>query len=203
MTIDVGIALAMRHYGEIDYNETVLATDVFGRPTEKEFRCQSVGPFTTTFFVANIAILTSLAYLCYKSRDIPVKFSESKYISVSVSSALQIICVGFLLIWLSDNTPTVDYLLISLMTIITDGSTLLLIFAPKIYLSMTSCEFEEGMRIEASSGFDNHYSPGTIIHRHIRHGKFDIRYALFHNAALHICTCLFIAVVFCVDLSLI
>lgn len=114
--------------------------DDYGRTRKREFRCQSKGPYTTVFFVANIAILGFLAFLCYKSRHISTKFSEAKYISMAVASALQIVALGFLLIVVSDNTPTVDFLMISLMTIITDGSTLFLIFAPKLYLIKTDAD---------------------------------------------------------------
>jgi hypothetical protein len=138
MFIDVGIAVAMQASGDVAYVETDLDFDQYGRVEKREYRCRNKGPYTTAFFLANIAILCYLAFLCYLSRHLPIKFSESKYISMSVASALQIVGLGFLLIVISDNTPTVDYLMISLMTIITDGSTLFLIFVPKMYLLSTT-----------------------------------------------------------------
>jgi ABC-type branched-subunit amino acid transport system substrate-binding protein len=138
MFIDVGIAVAMQASGDVAYVEINLDFDQYGRVEKREYRCRNKGPYTTAFFLANIAILSYLACLCYLSRHLPIQFSESKYISMSVVSALQIVSLGFLLVGISDNTPTVDYLMVSLMTIITDGSTLFLIFAPKMYLLSTT-----------------------------------------------------------------
>lgn len=137
MAIDVGIAIAMQASGDVAYEENDLIFDEFDRVVKREFRCSVKGPYTTVFFAANICILSYLAFLCYQGRTISVKFSESKYISMAVASALQIVGLGFLLIVVSENTPTVDFLMISLMTIITDGSTLFLIFMPKMQMLVT------------------------------------------------------------------
>jgi hypothetical protein len=61
-----------------------------------------------------------------------VEYLESKYVSMSIISSLQIVTLGFLLISMSDNTPAIDYLMVSLMILVTDASTLYLIFLPKV-----------------------------------------------------------------------
>ena len=147
MFIDVGIAVAMQVSGDVNYVELDVIVDEYGRVTRREYRCQSKGPYTAAFFVANIMILSFVAFMCYKSRHISTKFSEAKYISMAVASALQIVGLGFLLIVISENTPTIDFLMVSLMTIITDGSTLILIFAPKILLLL----YDEDATIRVSS----------------------------------------------------
>jgi hypothetical protein len=151
MGIDVGLAIAMQASGDVAYEETDLIYDEFDRVVKREFRCAVKGSYTTVFFAANIFILGFLALLCYQDRTISVKFSESKYISMAVASALQITGLGFLLIVLSENTPTVDYLMISLMTIITDGSTLFFIFVPKMQMLQThhnAISDEKGMEAD-------------------------------------------------------
>lgn len=140
IAIDVGIAFLMQAKGDVAYVETDELSDEFGRVLKREYRCQSKGPFMNAFFVCNILILAFLAILCYKARKISSKFSESKYISMALVSSFQIVLLSFILILSSENTPTHDFLMISLMTIITDGSTLCLIFGPKIYLHMTSTQ---------------------------------------------------------------
>ncbi len=70
--------------------------------------------------------------LCYLSRNMNVEYLESKYVSMSIISSLQIVTLGFLLISMSDNTPAIDYLMVSLMILVTDASTLYLIFLPKV-----------------------------------------------------------------------
>jgi len=132
--IDCSIALAMISSGDVDYLVEDTIVDNFGRVLERESRCKAKGPTVYAFFLTNIGILSVLAIICYKSRKISTDYSESKYISMSVASALQIISAGFLLIAIADSNPSVEFLMVSLMTLVTDGSTLGLIFVPKIYL---------------------------------------------------------------------
>lgn len=136
MFVNVGIAIGMKESSNVDFVITDLAADEYGRVLSREYHCKSAGLWTSLFFMWNVMILSFLAILCYKSRKISTDFSESKYISMSVASSLQIILLGFLLIVISDNSPTLDYLMVSLMTLVTDGSTLFLIFVPKLHVFM-------------------------------------------------------------------
>ncbi len=134
LIIDVVIASLMIQQGDVDWVEIELSTDSYGRVLEKEFRCQSKGPVFSAFLLVNIAILTFLATICYRARNINSDFSESKYVSMSLASSLQIAVLGFLLIAISDNTPAVEYLMVSLMTLVIAVSILYLVFVPKMYL---------------------------------------------------------------------
>ncbi len=133
LIVDVVLAYIMIKEGNVDYAETDVDMDEYERVLKREFRCRSKGPLTSAFFLVNIFILAVLACLCYMSRSISTEYLESKYISMSVASSLQIVGLGFLLIAISDNTPAVEYLMVSLMTLVTDASTLYLIFVPKVY----------------------------------------------------------------------
>jgi hypothetical protein len=133
LVVDVVLAYIMIKEGNVYYAETDVDMDEYERVLKREFRCRSKGPFILAFFLVNIFILAVLACLCYMSRDISTEYHESKYISMSVASSLQIVGLGFLLIAISDNTPAVEYLMVSLMTLVTDASTLYFIFVPKVY----------------------------------------------------------------------
>jgi hypothetical protein len=140
LIVDVVLASLMIKEGNVDYVEIDVITDEYGRVSKREFRCQSKGIFTTAFFISNIFILVVLAFICYKSRKFNTDYSESKYISMSLVSSLQIVTLGFLLIAISHNTPAVEYLMLSLMVLVTDSSVLYLIFVPKVYYIYVSPE---------------------------------------------------------------
>jgi hypothetical protein len=133
LIVDVVIASFMIQQGDVDWVEIEIRTDSYGRVLEKEFRCQSKGPVFSAFLLVNIAILSALAMICYQARNISTDFSESKYVSMSLASSLQIAVLGFLLIAVSDNTPAVEYLMVSLTTLFIAVSILYLVFVPKMY----------------------------------------------------------------------
>ena len=74
----------------------VVSEDQFGEVLESQAYCTSEHAvvFFGTIISFHFILLTVACWLCYITREIPTKFSESKYVSIAMISNFQILVIG-------------------------------------------------------------------------------------------------------------
>ena len=122
------------------YDPLVWSREVTVRDSETDYPIQSIGKCTCEnvgAFAAACAcfIGACLAYalkLAYQTRNLPVEFSESKYIAISILYLLQLLVLGSPLLFIAQGqNNTIFYIVASLVLFLSSFGTTLLIFVPK------------------------------------------------------------------------
>ena len=103
-------------------------------PTESigSCTCEHVGAFTGACACFIAICLAYALTLSYQTKDLPVKFSESKYIAISVAYLLQLLILGAPLLFIAQENNSTFYIVASLFLFLSSFGTTLLIFLPKL-----------------------------------------------------------------------
>jgi hypothetical protein len=118
---------------------------------------KSFATFAALVMVGQLAGLAHIAVVCYRSRFIDSRFSESKYLSLAIYSNLQILLVALPIMYLvSDNADATAFIRSAAIFLI-NLSTLLLVFLPKMLLTHSA----EIAPIAPMPTQNNHGSPTT------------------------------------------
>ena len=96
LAVDVTILVAWTVVDPLHYQRVVILADQFGAPLESQGFCTSDSwqIFGSIIGAFHLFLLGLACWLCYCAKDIPSKFSESKYLSIAMMSNLQILIVG-------------------------------------------------------------------------------------------------------------
>eukprot|EP00516_Mucochytrium_quahogii_P004898 CAMPEP_0203750554 /NCGR_PEP_ID=MMETSP0098-20131031/4765_1 /ASSEMBLY_ACC=CAM_ASM_000208 /TAXON_ID=96639 /ORGANISM=" , Strain NY0313808BC1" /LENGTH=1928 /DNA_ID=CAMNT_0050639909 /DNA_START=418 /DNA_END=6204 /DNA_ORIENTATION=+ len=109
--------------------------DPYGNPKNSVGTCKS--EYSTVFLVAisvyHIAVLLYGSKISYQTSDLNTAFSEAKYVSVAVISALQVFILAIPLLIVIAGDPISDMFVRSGVVFLNDLSCQLVIFCPKIY----------------------------------------------------------------------
>ena len=111
-------------------------TDSAGYVLESTGMCTSESPWVYGGLILGLhfAVLVYGNYMCYKSRNAGIAFSESKYVFMAMVSNLQIMALGLpMLIMVYDN-PVSNYFMRTGIVFMNDVGVMLLIFVPKFNL---------------------------------------------------------------------
>lgn len=97
--------------------------------------CEGEGAVSTAMFALAVAVNASALFLAcfqaYKARNISDEFSESKYLGIALYSWLQVLFVGFPIMFLiDDSNPSAKYFLSVALIVVICMSMLLLVFVP-------------------------------------------------------------------------
>ena len=86
--------------------------------------------------VLNACALVLANYQAYKARSISTEYGESQYVAIIMMSILQIVIIGVPLMFLLVENPSASYFVRVGVIFVICMSTLLLLFVPKILLSL-------------------------------------------------------------------
>ena len=81
-----------------------------------------------------LALVLAIVQL-YRARNVPVEYSESKYIAIAIGSNLQVFLTGLPILVLVNDSPQLLYFVKSSLVFVLAMSMLLLIFLPKVFIS--------------------------------------------------------------------
>lgn len=141
------------------YDPLVWTREVTVRDSETEYPIQSIGKCTCEnvgAFAAACAcfIGACLAYalkLAYQTWNLPVEFSESKYIAISIMYLLQLLLLGSPLLFIAQGqNNTIFYIVACFVLFLSSFGTTLLIFVPKLIAHKKN---QEGRRMERTTLF--------------------------------------------------
>jgi len=127
------------------HRERLANYDEFGRSVESYGMCQAAegGLMFLIFFIpltiANLAVMAIATYESYKGRNLPLDFSEAKYLAVSMIFICETIVLGGTTMAAVWNIPPAFFLVASLVLSIGCLSILLPVFVPK-YLQRSKRE---------------------------------------------------------------
>ena len=136
LLVDVGILLAWTFVDPLMWERTVLRKDKFGEVLESEGHCtcEHWQWWISAIIVYHLILLAIGSYMCYVSRNIPTKFSEGKYVSISVISNLQIFAISVpILIILGNEDPEASFFIRAIIIFLNDFVIVTLIFGNLIY----------------------------------------------------------------------
>lgn len=135
LAIQVGILVAWQLVSPLKWQREVTESDpLTGYPTESIGRCTS-DHFAAFAGACALFIGFCLAYalrIAYKTRRMPIEFSESKYIALSVAYLLQLLVLGVPILVIATENRNAFFMVLSLILFLTSFGISLLIFVPKI-----------------------------------------------------------------------
>lgn len=96
LLVDVAILIAWTVADPLQWEREVVQETQFGEPLESQGYCSS--DHWQLFFgiigALHLSLMAVATYLCYKTRAIPTRFQEGRYLSIAMVSNLQIFLVG-------------------------------------------------------------------------------------------------------------
>jgi len=117
-------------------------------------KCKSEGVVSTIMLTLICLVDLSAVLLAnveaYRSRNVSIEFSESRYIAFCMASILQISIVGLPLLLVVQDNPTAKYFLETCIITIFCFSILLLIFIPKV-LALHRIQNDKSIRTRCSN----------------------------------------------------
>ena len=99
-------------------------------------RCDNHVPYTLPLAVINASVLLCATYQAYKSRKVRLEFAESKYIAICIILLLESLLIGTPILLVVKHSPQAFYLSVVLMLFVICLGVLLLIFIPKMLISI-------------------------------------------------------------------
>jgi gamma-aminobutyric acid type B receptor len=128
--------------------EVHAGTDGWNRAISSHGTCTSDGtaPFIATLFLINMSTIMVANWQSYVARDIRSEFSESRCIAIAMACILQASLTGVPILFLTQEIPTVRYVVFVLMIFVVNAVVLLLIFVPKILSERISQEQNEDVK---------------------------------------------------------
>ena len=112
-------------------------TDLWNRNTSSYGRCQSAPGESSLVYLVLIGLINfgALVIACvqaYRARDIQTEFSESKYIALVFASMVQAAVIGGPILALDQESPSISYIIQTVLVFVLCVVILLLMFVPKI-----------------------------------------------------------------------
>ena len=117
----------------VRYKRVDLISDMYG-VRESVGRCMTENNpfvFMGPIIALHVVVLLIGSHLAYLTRNIGTAFSESKYISISMISNLQVLTLAIPLLFLVADNPRSDFFVRAGVIFLNDFTVLLLIFVPK------------------------------------------------------------------------
>ena len=128
------ILLTWQLVSPLQWEREVLDTDPWtGYPTESIGRCTSdhFGAFAGSCAAFIALCLVYALRICYKTRNIPIEFSESKYIAMSIFFLFQLLILGIPILVIARENTDAYFMVMCLILFLMSFGTTLLIFVPK------------------------------------------------------------------------
>ncbi len=137
LAVEILIMLTWQLVDPLQWKREVVTQGINGYPVKSVGSCTTVDGnvnyFVIVLAVVNLSCLLFALYLCYHVRKIPSDYQESRWITASIISMLQvgIIAVPVLLI-VQENTNALYFVSVMILFLVSSTVTLLM-FGPKIY----------------------------------------------------------------------
>ena len=87
-----------------------------------------------SLLVVNFAALVLALVQLFRARNVPVEYSETRYIAIAIGSSLQVFLTGLPILLLVNDSPELLYFVKVSLVFVIAMSILLLIFLPKMFL---------------------------------------------------------------------
>lgn len=139
MVINVSLLLCITLITPFSYERVEVANyDSLGRSLESYGTCNYVSPtdsrfwgFATPLFVVDFGAILIGIYQCYVTREMAWEISESYYLTLSMGSLFETLCLGGPLLAVVSGNPTAGFVVGSSLICVSCMTVLLPIFQPK------------------------------------------------------------------------
>jgi len=141
----------------VRFIRTVEEVDRYGNPTLSIGVCKGTGSDKIMMIIMaayHFVILAILNYISYRTRKINLKFAESTYISLIMSSYVQILMVSVPVLVIVAKHPETNMFIRSAIVFLNDLSVLMFLFVPKIvavHLNVVDTSGKGGQIFDQSS----------------------------------------------------
>jgi 7 transmembrane sweet-taste receptor of 3 GCPR len=135
LLLDMAILLAWTIVDPLEWKRTVIRADEYGEPLESVGTCHSEHwkIFAGVIGSFHLFLLIVASYMCYLARHIPERFSNAKYIGISMFSNLQIMVIAIPVMIILGDDPNSSFFIRSLAIWINDFVIVSLIFGNLIF----------------------------------------------------------------------
>mmetsp|Transcript_29022 Transcript_29022/g.79638 ORF Transcript_29022/g.79638 Transcript_29022/m.79638 type:complete len:1127 (-) Transcript_29022:1512-4892(-) len=134
LAIEVVILLCWQLVDPLRWERSVSLedSDGFALVSVGECRSDNALPFLLPLGVVNVAALVKALWMCYVTRNVPDEYSESKWITISVISMIEICLLGIPVLVIADQDRSAFFFVYAGLVFFTSCSVCLLIFLPKM-----------------------------------------------------------------------
>lgn len=135
---NIGILIAWTFVAPLEWTRVPQrdSFDKFGRASETSGACraddsESAMYFTIALLGVNFVSLGACLFQSFKSRDLPIEYSESFYIALTTGCLFEALLVGFPVMWVASENETAKHVVALILIAICCLAILLPIFLPK------------------------------------------------------------------------
>ncbi|CAB9516314.1 acid type B receptor subunit 2 [Seminavis robusta] len=130
LLIDVTILTVWTILDPLEWHREALTVDQYGYTLSSQGFCASeyFAIFASVIAAFHFTLMGVACYLCYVSREIPTRFSESKYVSIAMISNLQIFVVAVPVLIILGSDPQSSFFVRSVIIWMNDFAVLALVF---------------------------------------------------------------------------
>jgi len=124
----------MTKFGPLVYEIFETKDDPFRRPTETYGNCIYAGalPFLIVILIVNFGMVTLALFQAWRARHLSTEFAESTYIANALIISILVTIFAIPVLFLSQENVNIDTFISTILASVYPGSTLCLIFVPKI-----------------------------------------------------------------------
>jgi hypothetical protein len=135
-TVEIGVLIAWTVVAPLGFVRVVKIADQYGNPTESSATCTSPGsvPFLATALCLHAAQVIGLTYVSMLIRNVPISFSESRWIFFAALSLSQVYFLGLPTTVSVYNEPLGRFLVLSIIVFLSTFSILVALFYPKFMM---------------------------------------------------------------------
>lgn len=135
IAVDIAILAIWMAQDPLKWVREIKSKDVFGHVLSSAGYCHSptAGTYIGLIAALHFAVLTYASYLCYKTRHIPSRFAEGKYLSLAMASNLEVMLLGVPVLIIVGNQPSTGFFVRSAIIFLNDFAVLGFIFGNLVY----------------------------------------------------------------------
>merc|ERR1711865_173551 len=104
-------------------------------PLSSNGQCESddAAPYFGLIAALHAFVMVYASFLCYKSRNIPTKFAEGKYVALAMASNLEVFLLGIPVMIIVGNDPSTSFFVRSAIIFLNDFAVICFIFGNLTY----------------------------------------------------------------------
>jgi len=135
VVVDIAILAIWMAQDPLKWVRETKSTDVFGYVLSSAGYCHSstAGTYIGLIAALHFTVLTYASFLCYKTRHLPSRFAEGKYLSLAMASNLEVMLLGVPVLIIVGNQPSTGFFVRSAIIFLNDFAVLGFIFGNLVY----------------------------------------------------------------------
>lgn len=150
VAMDVAILTVWTIVDPLEWQRTITSMDKYGEALSSEgfCTCDSWIVFAILIGALHLSLMLLATYMCYRTRHIPTRFHEGRYLSIAMVSNLQIFVIGLPVLVILGNDPPSSFFVRAAIIWMNDLVVVTVIFGNIMYSHRKEARVEAEQRSE-------------------------------------------------------